>query len=252
MESSLVHICIPARNEEGTIGVLLWKIRKVMAEFGRDYQILVFDDGSDDDTRSLLSSYRRVVPLTVLHGERRMGYSGATEELLRRTAQRADYPKRDVAVTLQADFSDDPAGIEPLVKVIEGGADLVCAAYDGEPPGTTRSARFARWLGGHLLRGALKSAPVANPFGGFRAYRVVVLRKMFDEAGEGGLRLGEGWAGNLELLERALPHARTVAEAVVREPRNRRVRRSRFRTWRTLRGLGRARGRVTFAAAPGS
>ena len=251
-ESGLVYICIPARNEENTIGVLLWKIRQVMADFGRDYEILVLDDGSSDDTRSLLSSYRRVVPLVILYGKQRMGYSGATEELLRQAARRAEYPKRDVAVTLQADFSDDPAGIVPLMKTIEGGADVVSVACAGDPPGLTRSARITRWAGRHLLRTALRSAPVSDPFGGFRAYRVVVLRKMFAEASEKGFGLGEGWAGNLELLERAVPHARAVAEAVVEAPRNRRVRRSRFKPWRTLRGLGRARGRVTFAAAQGS
>ena len=248
----MVYICIPARNEENTIGVLLWKIRQVMAGFGRDYEILVLDDGSSDDTRSLLSSYRRVVPLVVLYGKKRMGYSGAIEELLRQAARRAEYPKRDVAVTLQADFSDDPAGIVPLMKTVEGGADIVSVAYAGEPPGLTRSARFTRWLGHRWLRRALRSAPVSDPFGGFRAYRIVVLRKMFAEAREEGFGLADGWAGNLELLGRALPHARAVAEAVVEAPRNRRVRRSRFRAWRTLRGLGRARGRVTFAAAQGS
>ena len=138
------------------------------------------------------------------------------------------------------------------MKTVEGGADIVSVAYAGEPPGLTRSARFTRWLGHRWLRRALRSAPVSDPFGGFRAYRIVVLRKMFAEAREEGFGLAEGWAGNLELLGRALPHARAVAEAVVEAPRNRRVRRSRFRAWRTLRGLGRARGRVTFAAAQGS
>jgi dolichol-phosphate mannosyltransferase len=248
----VVYICIPARNEESTIGVLLWKIRRVMADFGRDYEILVLDDGSTDDTRALLSSYRRVVPLRVLNGKQRLGYSGATEELLREAVSRAEYPKRDVAVTLQADFSDDPGGVVPLMKTIEGGADIVSAAFEEEPPGLTRAARVTRWLARNWLRGTLSSAPVSEPLGGFRAYRIVVLKKMFAEAGEGRLALGEGWAGNLELLQRALPHARSVAEAIVEEPRNRRVRRSRFRAWRTLRGLRRARARVSFAGAEGS
>ena len=248
----MVYICIPARNEESTIGVLLWKIRQVMAGFGRDYEILVLDDGSSDDTRSLLSSYRRVVPLGILHGKKRMGYSGATEELLREAVRRAEYPKRDVAVTLQADFSDDPAGIVPLVKKMEGGADVVSASYAGDPPGLTRSVRVARWLARNWLRKTLRSAPVSDPLGGFRAYRVVVLKKMFAETKEDGSVVGDGWAGNLDLLGRALPHARVVAEAVVEEPRNRRVRRSRFRALRTLRGLGRVRRRVTFAAERGS
>ena len=42
----MIHICIPAHNEERTIGVLMWKIRKVMADFGRDYRILVLDDAT--------------------------------------------------------------------------------------------------------------------------------------------------------------------------------------------------------------
>lgn len=248
----MVYICIPARNEESAIGVLLWKIRRVMADFGRDYEILVFNDGSTDDTRTRLSSYRRVVPLRILNGSRRLGYSGATEELLREAVRRADYPKRDVVVTMQADFSDDPEGIVPLMKTIEGGADIVSAAFTDEPPGLTRTARFVRWFARMLLRGALASAPVSEPLGGFRAYRIMVLKKMFAEADEGGLALGEGWACNLELLQHALLYARSVAEAVVEEPRNRRVRRSRFKVWRTMRGLGRVRGRLSFAVAEGS
>ena len=233
----VVYICIPAHNEESAIGVLLWKIRRVMAGFGRDYEILVLDDASTDDTRALLSSYQRVVPLRIIDQRKRLGYSGATEKLLRDAVRRAEYPKRDVAVTLQGDFSDDPEGIVPLMKTIEGGADIVSAAFAEDPPGLNRAARFTRWLARAWLRGTLTSAPVSEPLGGYRAYRIMVLKKMF---------------ADLELLQRALPHARSIAEAIVEEPRNRRVRRSRFRAWRTLRGLGRARGRVTFAAAEGS
>jgi len=35
----VIYICIPAHNEKRTIGVLLWKIRNVMAEIGRDFEI---------------------------------------------------------------------------------------------------------------------------------------------------------------------------------------------------------------------
>ena len=248
----VVYICIPAHNEESAIGVLLWKIRRVMAGFGRDYEILVLDDASTDDTRALLSSYQRVVPLRIIDQRKRLGYSGATEKLLRDAVRRAEYPKRDVAVTLQGDFSDDPEGIVPLMKTIEGGADIVSAAFAEDPPGLNRAARFTRWLARAWLRGTLTSAPVSEPLGGYRAYRIMVLKKMFADLGESRVAPGEGWAANLELLQRALPHARSIAEAIVEEPRNRRVRRSRFRAWRTLRGLGRARGRVTFAAAEGS
>ena len=35
----MIYICLPVHNEAQTVGVLLWKIRNVMAEFGRTPQI---------------------------------------------------------------------------------------------------------------------------------------------------------------------------------------------------------------------
>jgi cellulose synthase/poly-beta-1,6-N-acetylglucosamine synthase-like glycosyltransferase len=46
----VIYFCIPAHNEEQTVGVVLWKIRQVMLDFPRDYQILVADDASTDST----------------------------------------------------------------------------------------------------------------------------------------------------------------------------------------------------------
>jgi len=50
----VLYICIPAYNEAQTVGVLLWRIRKVFQEYSREYEILVFDDGSTDDTAETL------------------------------------------------------------------------------------------------------------------------------------------------------------------------------------------------------
>ena len=79
----MIYICIPAHNEEQTVGVVLWKIRQVMAEFPRDYQILVADDASTDKTSEVLNPYARVLPLTVVRSEQRRGYSASVEMLLR-------------------------------------------------------------------------------------------------------------------------------------------------------------------------
>ena len=101
----MIYICIPAHNEEQTVGVVLWKVRQVMAELGRDYQLLVADDGSTDRTPAVVEPYTRVLPLTVYRTETRRGYAAAVELLLREAVGRSEYPRRDVVVVLQADFT---------------------------------------------------------------------------------------------------------------------------------------------------
>ena len=77
----MLYICIPAYNEAPTIGVLLWKIRKVFQEYSREYEILVYDDASTDATAETLEGYTKVLPLTILRGESRIGYARSVVEL---------------------------------------------------------------------------------------------------------------------------------------------------------------------------
>ena len=64
----VLYICIPAYNEAQTIGVLLWRIRKVFQEYSREYEVLVYDDGSTDTTAETLEPYAR---RHAAHGARR-------------------------------------------------------------------------------------------------------------------------------------------------------------------------------------
>src|SRR5262245_47041339 len=170
----MIYVCVPVHDEARTVGVLLWKVRKVMGELGRDYEILVFDDASADDTAGTLGRYKKVLPLTVLRSQSRVGYARALETLLREVTRRAAYPKRDVAITLQGDFTDDPAHLAALVKTIEGGADVVagCAARGGgtRPRPVWWARTLAPWALGRLFR----RSPVSDPLNGFRAYRAIV------------------------------------------------------------------------------
>ena len=225
----MIYICIPAHNEERTIGVVLWKIRQVMASFPRDYQILVANDASSDKTADVLAPYLGVLPLSVLHLDRRRGYAGALELLLREAARRADYPKRDVIVTLQADFSDDPEHLTAMLKRVEAGADVVCTNA-ALPETATRAARWSRKIGQGLLRRRRWPEGVTDPLSGFRAYRVYTVRKAIEQAGGGRLLTWDGSAANVELLTRVLPHARRTDafETSIRSDRQQRPTRQSF------------------------
>jgi glycosyltransferase involved in cell wall biosynthesis len=229
----LIYICIPAFDEARTIGVLLWRVRTVMADFPRDYQIVVLDDGSSDDTQEVLAPYARVLPLTMLRNESRQGYGAAVERLVREVAERSTHPRRDVVVIVQADFTEAPEDIPSLVKRIEGGADVVgpSSYRDSERP---RARRWIRRAVPFLFRGVRLPEGTGDPLAGFRAYRISVLRKALAERNGDRLLSRQGDAANVELLLAVLPFARRVeATDVVARP-ERRQRASRFHPWETL------------------
>lgn len=226
----MLHICIPVYNEAPTIGVLLWRIRKVFQEYPREYEIVVYDDGSTDATAETVEPYGRVLPLTVLRGDRRQGSSAAIDTLLRTVARRTRYPRRDAAVVMQADFTDQPEHLPELLRRFEGGADLVVAERppaNGQPQPVRRLRRVAPWV----LRPFVSLSGVKDPFGSFRLYRIALLRDLLKESGDAPLLAAEGWAGNVELFLRASRLARRV-ETVELAPRyDLRPRESRVRPW---------------------
>ena len=237
----MIYVCIPAHNEERTIGVLLWKIRRVMREFGRDYEVLVLDDASTDETAKVLDRYRRVLPLRVLKEEHRAGYPSAVQRLLREALDRTSYPKRDAAVLLQADFSESPDYIVPLLKALEGGADIVAGVVEQNGLPAPRAVRVARRMAPWVLGRAYGGAPVSDPLSGFRAYRLIVLKKALAEFRGGPFLETDGWASNVELLGLVAPHARRIAEAPLTLRYDVAARPSRLSAVRTLRGLLRVR-----------
>ncbi len=213
----MLYICVPVYNESPTVGLLLWRIRKVFQEFSREYEVLVFDDGSTDDTRDALRPYGKVLPLTVLGGGTHVGYATAVGTLLRTAATRTRYPRRDAIVVMQGDFTDQPEHLPELVKRFEGGADVVIGERTADerwPARVRRLRRVAPWL----LRPFVSLPGVNDPFSSFRLYRTSVVRDLLKGGTDASATEHGGWAANVDLLIRATKYARRI-ETVTLEPR---------------------------------
>ncbi len=224
----MIFFCIPVYNEEKTAGVVLWKIRQVMAEFPRDYQILLADDASTDGTAKVIDPYRRVLPLILMRSHRRRGYAAALEMLIREAARRSRYPRRDMVVIMQADFSEDADDVPSLLRRMESGADLAVGgpvATAGRPGLLERTTeRIVR----NLLRRKTWPEPLTEPLVGFSAIRLACIRKAIDEAADTRLLRWEGRTANAALLGAVAPHARRIdaIEMTLHPERRQRPRRS--------------------------
>lgn len=235
----MLYIGIPAYNEAPTVGLLLWRLRAVMQEFAREYEIFVYDDGSTDATAETLKSYAEVLPLTILGGERHLGYGRALDALIRAVSQRTKYPRRDGLLTMQADFTDRPEDLPDLIRRFEGGADLVVAERQ-VTSGWPNAARTLRRVAPLVTRPFVDLPDLKDPFGTLRVYRISVLRDVLKSAGQHPVVRSDGWSANVELLVRAVRHARRV-ESVSFSPRYElRPRATRVRAWRGALDLFRA------------
>lgn len=223
----MLYICIPTYNENATIGVLLWRIRKVFQSYSREYEILVYDDGSTDETRETLKPYADVTPLTVIGEKSRRGYGHAIEKLAREVSRRTKYPRRDAMIVMQADFTDQPEQLPEIVKRFEGGADIVVAERgDGVAPVPVRRLRKLAPL---ALKFLVPVTGIDDPFSSYRLFRISLLRELIKSVGEKPLLASDGWAANVELLMHTVPLARRLENVVLPPRYDLRMRESRIR-----------------------
>jgi len=111
---AMISLVIPVYNEEANLSHLLERLRPVMQKMGKSYEIIFVDDGSRDNTLSILKSFLiypevRVVELTRNYGQHAAIFSGFS------------VVRGDIVITLDADLQNPPEEIPNLVKVMEEG-----------------------------------------------------------------------------------------------------------------------------------
>lgn len=151
MDRDDVTVVVPAYNEGGRIGA-------VLDELHDDYEVLVVDDASADDTAAVA----RDAGATVVEHERNRGYLAAL-----RTGFEA--VETDVVVTLDADGEHDPEDVDRLLEPIAAGeADVVFGAREDVPRPSERL----------LNRLATRALPLTDTGTGFRALRTDLAKRL--------------------------------------------------------------------------
>lgn len=114
-----IAVVVPAFNEAESLPELVERIEQAVTGMGRTWEVWVVDDGSSDETFSVVEKLAAARP--EVHGlsfGRNFGKAAAL-------AAGFQAASAAVVITMDADLQDDPAEIPALVGRIEEGYDLV-------------------------------------------------------------------------------------------------------------------------------
>lgn len=115
----LLSIVIPARNEEGCIESTVEALSKQLRQESIPHELVVVDDGSEDQTWSILNRLRST--LSELRPVQNTGLNGFGRAI----RQGLDVCRGDAVIIYMADASDDPEDVVRYFRILNDGADCV-------------------------------------------------------------------------------------------------------------------------------
>jgi glycosyltransferase involved in cell wall biosynthesis len=138
-----LSVVIPLYNEEENAELLYAQLKAALKEVGREYEIIIVDDGSTDGSFNVLKRlHQGDKRLKVIRFRRNFGQTAAF-------AAGFDRSQGEVVITLDADLQNDPADIPLLLEKIEEGYDVVSGwRLHRQAPFLTRRlpSMSANWL----------------------------------------------------------------------------------------------------------
>lgn len=118
MASEMVSIVVPALNEAANLTPLVEQIHDAMA--GRQYETIIVDDNSADDTYSVVAALKKKYPVSlIVRTDAKNGLSGA---VLRGFAE----ARGETLVVMDADLQHPPSKLPELIDALDrDGAEFV-------------------------------------------------------------------------------------------------------------------------------
>ena len=136
-----ISVVVPLYNEEESLGELVPWIDRVMVENNFSYEIVMVDDGSNDQSWKVIESLRQQNNhVKAIKFRRNYGKSAALNSAFGMVSG-------DVVITMDADLQDSPDEIPDLYKLVKEGFDLVSGwkRTRHDPISKTIPSKFFNW-----------------------------------------------------------------------------------------------------------
>ncbi|HTJ60558.1 MAG TPA: polyprenol monophosphomannose synthase [Candidatus Saccharimonadales bacterium] len=111
----MLSVVVPTYNEAGSVPKLAERLHAALG--GRDWELVIVDDGSPDGTADIAAALAPRIPTNVV---RRAGKGGLASAVIAGFAA----ARGDILVVMDADLSHPPELVPALLSAIEDGADL--------------------------------------------------------------------------------------------------------------------------------
>lgn len=159
----MISIIIPAMNEGKVVGSVIQDVRMEMDKLGLEYEVILVDDGSRDDT----GVRAKEVGARVIRHAYNMGNGAAIKSGIR-------HAKGDIVVMMDADGQHDPRDIQKMLQEIDDFGMVVGARTRESDSDWYRDIanivynRFASYICGY---------PIPDLTSGFRAIHTSLVRR---------------------------------------------------------------------------
>lgn len=112
-------VVIPMKNEEENVRELIEELEPVMQSLGEPWELLIIDDGSTDETKSILLELKKTRPhIKIIAFEGNYGQSSGFDAGFK-------IAQGQWIITLDGDRQNDPKDITKMIPLTQD-ADLVC------------------------------------------------------------------------------------------------------------------------------
>ena len=140
-----LSIVVPVFNEGENVAPLIAEVVEAVSPLDVPFEVIVVDDGSSDDTASVLKALSESVrELVVIVFRRNFGQTLALQAGL-------DRARGEIIVTMDGDRQNDPRDIERLLEEIGRGADVV-SGWRKDRKDTLVMRKVPSWIANRLIR----------------------------------------------------------------------------------------------------
>jgi dolichol-phosphate mannosyltransferase len=179
-----IYIGLPAYNEETSLPRLLQRIELLGASLQKTITVVIYNDGSNDSTRSIARQWQERLSLVLLDCAQNKGLGTGLRALVRHVVETAH--DEDVLVVMDCDDTHDPAQVTEMLRSIEEGADVVIGSRfvrGALVRGVPRLRRVTALGAATLFKLIHPVRGVRDYTCGYRSYRVGALKKASNRYG---------------------------------------------------------------------